>query len=78
MIVKIILSGLTSVLSLLATAKTQCFDHWSFNSTLQLINDNSSDLQKLLRYFNSTAMVAFYRISMFLFGVDLASVSLTI
>ena len=34
--------------------------HLSFNYTLQLISDISSDLQKLLRYFNGTATVAYF------------------
>ena len=34
----------------------------SFNSTLQLINGISSDLQKLIKYFNGTAIVAFLEI----------------
>ena len=38
--------------------KTQCFVQLSFNSTLQLINGISSDLRKLLTYFNGTAIVA--------------------
>ena len=42
--------------------KAQYFVHLSFNSTLQLINHSSSDLQKLLKYFNVTAIVTFFRI----------------
>ena len=38
------------------------FFHLSFNSTLILINGISSDLQKLLKYLNSTAIVAFFKI----------------
>ena len=53
----IMLSGLALVLSPTATAKTQCFIHLSFNSTFQLINGISIDLQKLLRYFKGTATV---------------------
>ena len=34
----------------------------SFSSTLQLINGVSSDLQKLLKYFNGTAIVTFFSI----------------
>ena len=33
----------------------------SFNSTLQLINGTSSFLQKLLKYFNGTAIVTFFK-----------------
>ena len=50
LIVKKILSGLASVLSLPTAAKTQCF--------IYLINGNLSDLQKPLRYFNGTAFAA--------------------
>ena len=48
LIVKIILLELASSLSAPVTDKTQYFVHLSFNSTLQLINVISSDLQKLL------------------------------
>ena len=44
-------------------AKTQCFVHLSFNSTFQLINDISSDLQTFLRYFNGKEIVVFSKIS---------------
>ena len=59
LIVKIILLELASSLSLPPIAKTQCFVHSSFHSTLELINDISFDHQKLLRYLNGTAIVAF-------------------
>ena len=59
-----------------AVAKKQCFVHLSFNSTLQLINHISSDLQKLLKYFFGTAIMAFFRIFL-LFGAGWASVSPT-
>ena len=62
LIVKIKLLGLSLILSLPAAAKTQFFVHLSFNSTPKLIYDISSDLQKLLRYFNCTAIVAVFRI----------------
>ena len=55
LIVKIILSPLP------AADKTHYFVHLSFNSTLQLINGISSDLQKLLKYFNGTTIVAFLK-----------------
>ena len=48
--------------SLQSTDKTQSFVHLSFNSTLQLIKSISSDLQKLLKYFNDTAIVPFLRV----------------
>ena len=66
LIVKIFLSAkVTLSLSVLATQstdQTQCFVHLSFSSTLQLINAISSDLQKLFRYFNGTAVVAFLKV----------------
>ena len=61
LIVKTILE-LLFVLSLPPDDKTQYFVHLSFNSTLQLINGISSDLQKLLKYFNMTAIAAFLKI----------------
>ena len=48
--------------SLPATEKTQYFFHLSSNSNLQLINDISSNLRKLLKYFNEKAIVAFFKI----------------
>ena len=45
-----------------AADKTQYFVYLSFNSTLQLINYISSDLQKLLKYFSGTAIAAFLKI----------------
>ena len=78
LIAKIILLELaTSSLSSLATSSTdkaQCFVHLSFNSTSQLINGISSDLQKLLWYFNSTAIAAFSRIPSAAFGAGWATV----
>ena len=62
-IVKIILLELAFALSAPAADKRQYFVHLSFNSTSQLINGNSSDLQRLLNYFNGRAIVAFFRIS---------------
>ena len=40
-----------------AADKAQYFIHLSFNSPLQFINGISSDLQKLLKYFNGAAVV---------------------
>ena len=57
-IVKIILLGLIHVLSLAFADKTKYFVCFSFDSILKLINDISSDLQKLRKCFNSTAIVA--------------------
>ena len=59
LIVKVTLLELAFVLSTPAADKTQYFVHLSFNSTLQLINGVSRDLQKLLKYFNGTAIIAF-------------------
>ena len=60
LIVNLILSSLTLAQSLPAADKTQWCDHLSFNSTLQWINVILSNLQKLQRYFNGTALVAFF------------------
>ena len=49
-------------LSLPTGDKTQYFVHLSFHSTLKLVNDISSDLPKLLKYFSDTVVVAFFRI----------------
>ena len=62
------LASLAISLSLSSAGKTQYFDYLIFNSTFQLINDISSDLQTLLRYFNGTAMVAFFRIPLAALG----------
>ena len=72
--VKVILSILTFVLSLPAADKTQYSAHLSFTSTLQLINSISSDILKLLKYFNGTASFVFFRISLAWFGLDWAFV----
>ena len=74
LIVKIILLGLSLVLSLPASAKTQCFVYLCFNSTLQLINGILSNLKKLRRYFNDTAIVTFFRVPLSWFGVGWATV----
>ena len=44
------------LLSVPTAGKTQYFAHISFNSTFYLINCISSDLQKLRKYFNGTAI----------------------
>ena len=44
---KLILSEVASAVSVPAAAKTKCFVHLSFSSTLQLINCISSDVQTL-------------------------------
>ena len=46
----------------------------SFNSTLQRINNISSDLQKLLKYINGTAIVTFFRTPLASPGAGWASV----
>ena len=65
LIVKIILLALSLLLisfSLPAQGKTQYFVHLSFVSIFQLINGILNDLQRLLKYFNRTAIIAFFRI----------------
>ena len=62
LIVEVILLKLTFLLSLPAAHKTKCFVLLSFNSTFQLINGISNDLQKLLKYFNRTEIAAFLKI----------------
>ena len=70
LIVKIILLYplLPLALSVPVADKTQCFIHLSFNSTLYLINGISSDLQNLLKCFNGTVIVAFFKIPLAAFG----------
>ena len=63
--VKIILLESAPSFSKPAEAKTQCFVHLSFHSTLQLINGIAIDLQKILRYFDGRSIVAFFRIEVF-------------
>ena len=62
-IISLALASLLMLFSFPAADKTQYFVHLSFKSTLQLIKGISSDLQKLLEYFNGTAIVAFLKIS---------------
>ena len=59
---KIILLGSAFVLSALAADETQYFVYLGFNSSLLSINSILSDLQKLLKYFNDTTIVSFFRI----------------
>ena len=70
-IIKIQLLGLALSLSALAADKIQYFPPSSFNSTLLLINGISCDLQKLLKYFNDTAVAAFFKIHFALFATAL-------
>ena len=77
LIVKIILLELTFALSAPAADKTRYFDHLSFNFTLQLIDGISSDLQKLLKYFNGTAIVEFLKI-LFALSASVSSNSLVL
>ena len=65
LIIKMILLELASLLSTSAANKTQYFVHLSFNSTFKLINDISSNLHKLLKYFNCTAIVSLFRTPLF-------------
>ena len=48
-------------LSIPAADKTQYLVYLTFNSILQSINAISSDVQKFLKYFTGTAIVAFFR-----------------
>ena len=48
------------------------FQYWHYFNTP--INDVSSDLQKLLKYFNGTATLSFFRIPLALFGAGSATV----
>ena len=71
----ILLSLLLLALSVPATEKTQCFAHLSFSSTLQLINSNLGDLQKLLKGFYGIVIVAFLKIPLAAFGAGCGTVS---
>ena len=62
LILKIILLELTFSLSAAAADKAQYFVHLRFSFMLQLVNGISNDIQKLLKYFNGTSIVAFFRI----------------
>ena len=76
LIVKLILLSLLPLaLSVPATDKTQCFVHLSFSSTLQLINSNLGDLQKLLKDFYGIVIVAFLKIPLAAFGAGCGTVS---
>ena len=57
-----------------STNKTQCFVHLSFNMTLHLMIGISNDFQNLLKYFNGTAAVTFFRTLLSLFGAGCATV----
>ena len=67
-IILLALSALAISLSLPVADKAHYFAHQSFNSTLQLINGISSDLQKLLKCFNGTTIAAFLKIPLAAFG----------
>ena len=62
LIVKVILLKLASLFSLPFADKAQRLVYLSFNSTLHLINVLSSDLHKLLRYFNGTVIAVSFKI----------------
>ena len=76
LIVKIVLLSSLSLLlisfSLLATDKTQYFDQLLCH--FQFINGISCDLNKLLKYFNGIAIVAFFRVPLAAFGAGWATV----
>ena len=78
LILKIILLALSLSLSLTLSLpfvdKKQYFVYLSFNSTLQLINGILSDLQKILKVFSSTAILAIFRTFLAWFGVVWAAV----
>ena len=62
LIVKLTLFELASALSSPNADKKKIIRRITFQLTLQLINSISNDLQKLLRYFNSTATVMLFKI----------------
>ena len=69
LIVKIILLSLALVSSALAPEKTQYSLNVSFNFIFQLINDISSNLEKLLKYFNGRGIIAILK---FLFASSIS------
>ena len=71
----VVIPSFPLALSVPATDKTQCFVHLSFSSTLQLINSNLGDLQKLLKDFYGIAIVAFLKIPLAAFGAGCGTVS---
>ena len=76
LIVNIILLSLSLLLIIFPVPpadKTQYFLHLNFNSTLQLINDISSDLQKLIKYFNGAAIFVLPKIPFAAFGAGWAT-----
>ena len=54
-----------ALLALAAVVRTHFSIHFNENSTLQLISGNSIDLQKLLKYFSSTAIVTYFFVPLF-------------
>ena len=60
-------------LELELSAPDSCFAHLSFNSTLQLIDGISKDLQNFFRYSNGTAAVGFFRIPLFHCGLSFSA-----
>ena len=73
LVVKIILFALALSLSLPFADKIQYFVHSSFNSILQLINGIFCDFLKLLKYRNSAAIVALFKIPLGWFGAGWAT-----
>ena len=53
-----------NVLAPVELVKTQDDDHFNWRLILQLINDISSTLQKLLKYFKGTAISTFFVLSL--------------
>lgn len=66
LIAKIILSELALAFTTLTVATAECFV--PYNTALHLINGLSNDLRKLLTYFNSTKIVALFKIPLLFFG----------
>ena len=60
LIAKIVLSELALAFTTLTVATAECFV--PYNTALHLINGISNDHQKLHRYFNGTAIAAFFGI----------------
>ena len=67
-LIKIVLLLLAQTLSTPAAIEAQYFFQLSINSTLHVINGISSDLQKLLKYFNGAVVVTFSRTPLLLFA----------
>ena len=75
LIVEIILLEIESAFSVPRTDEKQCLVNLNLTYTLQLINGNSSDCQKFLRYFNGTATVDMSETTVASFWANWASLS---